>query len=62
MKTPLAMLLCAVALFVGGCAHGPSGLETVDNSERGPAAYQPNYTQHLNNPYDNSPTSGIGRY
>ncbi|HEX8680303.1 MAG TPA: hypothetical protein VF683_10105 [Chthoniobacterales bacterium] len=61
MKISLAMLACAVALLVG-CSSGPSGLETVDNSRRGPAAYAPDYSQHLNNPFDNSRTSGMGRY
>lgn len=41
----------AAALFLVGCAGAGSGLETVDNSERGPAAYSPDYTQHLNPPY-----------
>jgi PBP1b-binding outer membrane lipoprotein LpoB len=62
MNTSIAMILSAAALFLAGCSAGPSGLETVDNSQRGAASYAPDYSQHLNNPFDNSRTSGIGRY
>lgn len=54
MKIFLTALACSVALSFAGCVSGPSGLETVDHSQRGPAPYSPDYTQHLNSPFNTS--------
>ena len=60
MKLSLYLLGCGVALLFAGCAG--SGLETYDNTQRGPAGYAPNFTQHLNNPYEDPRRAPGGRY
>ena len=60
MKISISTVGFAALLVLSGCAG--SGLESYDTSERGPAPYAPNYTQHLNSPYENPRTAPGGRY
>jgi PBP1b-binding outer membrane lipoprotein LpoB len=62
MKIYLTIIASAVAALFAGCSAGPSGLESYDTSQRGPAAYAPDYTQHLNSPFEDPRRAPGTRY